>query len=104
LSAEGTLQSFGTALGSRSSFQTFGGSTERGMRFIYLRLRTLTHSTRQDSGAPQLLVGHGRLGLDMTLMVFDRYGLNPRALSLPDYAFHILEVLKREKTDAEARI
>jgi len=39
-------------------------------------------------------------GWDLTLTVFDRYGLSPRSLSLPDYAFHMLQVLKREKEDA----
>lgn len=36
-------------------------------------------------------------GWQVTLTVFDRYGLNPRPLDLTDYAFHVLGVLKREK-------
>src|SRR4029453_9858706 len=39
-------------------------------------------------------------GWDVTVTAFDRYGLSPRALSFPDYAFHILEFQKREKADA----
>ena len=37
------------------------------------------------------------LNWDVTLTVFDRYGLNPRALDLTGYAFHMLPLLLREE-------
>ena len=39
-------------------------------------------------------------GWEVRLIVFDRYGLNPRPLDLTDYAFHMIGVLRREKRDA----
>jgi hypothetical protein len=35
-------------------------------------------------------------GWQVTLTVFDRYGLDGRQLDLTEYAFHMLSVLKRD--------
>lgn len=39
------------------------------------------------------------LDWQVTLTVFDRYGLNPRPLNLTEYAFHMLPVLLREEEE-----
>ena len=40
---------------------------------------------------------------NLTLIVFDRYGLNPRPLNLMEYAYHMLPVINREIKDAPDR-
>lgn len=39
------------------------------------------------------------LSWDVTLTVFDRYGLAPRPLNLSDFAFHMIPVVQREIRD-----
>jgi hypothetical protein len=38
-------------------------------------------------------------GWQITLTVFDRYGLNGRQLDFTEYAFHMLSVLKRDQKE-----
>ena len=41
---------------------------------------------------------------DLSLTVFDRYGLNPRPLKLTEYAMRMLSVIRKEHEERSAEI